>query len=90
LHSCAYTREFSLAELKDIHAFAQTPAGTHYFSRTTAILGDPAVAEVNTEMMAEGQAMTQAKIAAFKPKLLDYLKAHPDVASKLQAESKSK
>lgn len=86
----AYTHEFSLAELKDIHAFAQTSVGTHYFSRTTAILGDPAVAEVNSEIMADAQAMTQAKIAELKEKVLAYLKAHPDVAAKLKAQNTGK
>ena len=81
----AYTREFSLAELKDIHAFAQTPSGTRYFSRMTAILGDPAVAHVNAEIMADAQAMTLAKVAEFKEKLEAYLKAHPDVAAQLKA-----
>lgn len=85
----AYTREFSLAELKDIHAFAATPSGAHYLSRSTAIVGDPAVAKVNTAMFQDIHAATQAALPEFKDKVITYLKAHPDVAAKIEAESKS-
>jgi hypothetical protein len=37
----AYTREFSLAELKDVHVFALTPSGRHYLSKSLSIIGDP-------------------------------------------------
>jgi hypothetical protein len=86
----AYTHEFSAAELKDIHAFAQTPSGTHYFSRTTAIMGDPAVGKVMSEMMVDAQATAKPMLAGFKEKVIAYLKAHPDVAAKIEAEAKAK
>ncbi len=82
----AYTHEFSLAELKDIHAFAQTQSGRHYFARASAILSDPAVAKVNTAMALEGQATARSLMPEFKEKLVAYLKAHPDVAAKVKDE----
>jgi len=85
----AYSREFSLAELKDIHAFAATPSGGHYLSKSTAIIGDPEVAKANTDAIAEIHAVTQEMLPAFKEKAIAYLKAHPDVAKKLEAEGKN-
>jgi hypothetical protein len=84
----AYTREFTLAELKEIHAFAQSPSGAHYLSRSTAIIGDPAVAKVNTAMFQDIHAATEAAIPELKEKVIAYLKAHPDVAAKIEAEAK--
>src|SRR5690242_4807015 len=55
----AYSHEFSLAELKDIHAFGLTPTGRHYLSRSTALLSDPAVAKVNTALVADARALPQ-------------------------------
>jgi hypothetical protein len=86
--AAAYTHEFSLAELKDIHSFAESPSGAHYLSKSTAIVGDPAVAKVNTAMFADLHALTQAMMPDLKEKILAYLKAHPDVAAKLEAASK--
>lgn len=83
----AYTHEFSLAELKDIHAFALTPSGRHYFSHAATIVGDPAVAKVNLAMMTDAQEQSKAMIAGFKDKVVAYLKAHPDVAAKMQADA---
>jgi hypothetical protein len=85
----AYTREFSFAELKDIHAFAATPSGAHYLSRSTAIVGDPAVARVNTAMFQDIHAATEAALPGLKEKVMTYLTAHPDVAARIEAESKS-
>lgn len=85
----AYTHEFSLGELKEIHAFAGTPAGNHYLSRSTALLGDPAVSKANSDMIADAQALSKTMVAGFKDKVIAYLKAHPDVAAKLQGENKA-
>jgi hypothetical protein len=82
----AYTREFSLAELKDIHAFALTPSGRRYLQRSSSILSDPAVAKVNQDLAIEAQATAKALIPEFKEKLIEYLKAHPDVAAKVKAQ----
>ena len=85
----AYSREFSLAELKDVHAFALTPAGSHYLSKGMSIIGDPEVAKANTDMIAEIHAVTQELLPAFKEKAIAYLKAHPEVAQKIKAQGKN-
>lgn len=82
----AYTRMFSLPELKDIAAFAKTPSGRAYLQRSTGITSDPAVAEVNTQYFAEAQKLTQASSIALAQQVSDYLKAHPDVAKSLSSQ----
>jgi len=84
----AYSHEFTLGELKDIHAFASTPSGKHYLSRSTAIIGDPAVAKVNTAMFKDIHDATQEMMPALKDKVMAYVKAHPDVAAKIEATEK--
>jgi hypothetical protein len=86
----AYAREFSLGDLKDIHSFALTPAGRHYFSKSMSITGDPAIAKVNSETIAELHSVTQQALPPFREKVIAYLKAHPDVAAKIEAAGKSK
>jgi len=91
----AYTHEFSLAELRQIHAFADTEAGHHYLSRAASVLGDPAVAKANSAMIADLHQLLATKKAELKDKFAAYLEAHPDVAKKVAdadaaAEEKSK
>jgi hypothetical protein len=82
----AYTREFSLAELKEVHAFARSPAGTHYLSKSTAMVGDPAMVQVNTAMFADSRVLSQEMLPKLKQDIMDYLIAHPELAQKLAAE----
>ena len=79
----AYTHEFSLAELKQIHAFADTETGHHYLSRSAFVLGDPAVAKANSAMIADIHQLLATKKAELKDKFAAYLEAHPDVAKKI-------
>jgi len=81
----AYGREFSLAELKDIHAFALTPSGRHYLTRSSALISDPDFARENTQMMVDAQAATRDLVKELTAKMTAYLKAHPDVAGKIDA-----
>ncbi len=80
----AYTREFTLEELKDIHAFAMTPSGARYLSRSAALVGDPAVAEVNTQYFRELQALNQGLVAQLRQDIVAYLEAHPEVLESMQ------
>jgi hypothetical protein len=82
----AYTHEFSLAELKDIHAFAQTAAGAHYLSKSTQLMGDPSIVAANKAYMADVVTMAKGKEAEVKSELLDYIKAHPDLQKKIEAQ----
>ena len=81
----AYSHEFSLEELKQIHAFAETPAGHHYFNKMTDLLKDPSVAKANETFFQGIQGLQQQEVAALKQEVMTYLKAHPEVLKKLQA-----
>ena len=86
----AYTHEFSLTELKDIHTFAESQSGRRYLSRSAALISDPAVAEANRAMMVDAQQMAQTGVRAMREKLIAYLGAHPELAAKITAEAKPK
>lgn len=86
----AYSHEFSLAELKNIHAFAGSKSGAHYLSKSLSIVGDPAVARANSDAIVELRTVTQELAPAFQEKVIAYLKAHPEVANKVQAAEKAK
>lgn len=81
----AYTHEFSLAELKQIHAFALSPTGNHYLSKSIDIAGDPVVIEANTAMVADGQKMMNTLLPEFMTKVLEYVTAHPELEKKVKA-----
>jgi len=84
----AYTRAFSLTELRDVRAFSQFPSGRSYLSKSTAIIGDPAVTRVNAALMKESQALTQQTLPAFTAEIVEYVKSHPEVAKAIAAEGK--
>jgi hypothetical protein len=86
----AYTHEFSLAELKHIHAFGETPAGRHYLSRLASLNADPAVAKANSAMIADVRQLANAHKAELKEKNIAYVRAHPALAKKLAADERSK
>lgn len=77
----AYTHEFSLGELRELHAFAQTPSGRHYLSKAPTLIGDPAVAAANTAYLAEIQRATVAMREGMRAEVTSYLRQHPDVAA---------
>jgi hypothetical protein len=83
----AYTNEFTLAELHDIHAFAQTPSGGRYLSRAAFIVGDPAIAAANTKMMTEAYELAGTMRAELQQKIVAYLTEHPKVAEQLASEA---
>ena len=74
----AYSHEFPLDELRQIAAFAKTPAGAHYLFRSSAILSDPAFAAANQRYMADITAQLPAYQDEIRKEVLDYLKKHPD------------
>lgn len=79
----AYSNEFTLGELRDIRAFAQTSSGGRYLSRAPAIIGDPAVAAVNTAIMTESFELASTVRTELQQKVIAYLTEHPEVAEKL-------
>ena len=84
----AYTHQFTLAELKDIHAFALTPSGNDYFSKTMSVLGDPSVMQANIDVVHEMNDVSRELVPQFRDKLTAYVNAHPDLAARIQAERK--
>lgn len=85
----AYTNEFSLDELKEIHAFARTDTGRHYLSQSAKLIGDPAVAAANTAYMGELQRLQKDISEDFMQEVVTYLDEHPEAAEKLQARRAS-
>lgn len=83
----AYTREFSLSELRDIRAFAQTEAGAHYFRKVSGLLSDPAVAQANQVYFAEVHQLQRAATSEIQAEMMKYLTEHPEVIERLKARS---
>lgn len=81
----AYVRHFSREDLRAILAFAQTPAGGRYLSRSADLMQDPDVLTVMTAMNRDGMAVGMDLAKDLKTELTTYLAAHPDVAKKIAA-----
>jgi hypothetical protein len=85
----AYTHEFTLAELKDIHAFGQTKSGRHYLEQAAAITSDPAVQKANTAMIADAAVVSKQVTQDVRQKVGEYIQKHPEVLKKLQAQAQA-
>ncbi len=80
----AYTREFTLDELRDIRAFADTQTGTRYFSSVQNLLNDPIVAQANTAFFQDISVISQQQSQAVQQEVIEYLQANPDVMQRLK------
>ena len=76
-----YAREFSIAELEQLLAFVQTPAGAHYFLRSSAIIADPAFAAANTDYIRELQPLIEKMRTDLTQELGAYYASHPPKTS---------
>jgi len=65
--ACAYTRLFTVEELRDISAFADTPSGSRFLAKSAETLVDPAVVAVNQDYFRAVNALANA----FKQELID-------------------
>lgn len=83
----AYVHRYSLAELQDIRAFAETPSGGHYLSSATALVGDPAVAAANGDYLRRVQELNQQMTSGLRQQIIDYLQTHPDAAAAVRARA---
>lgn len=81
----AYVRHFSREDLHAILAFAQTPAGSHYLSRSADLMQDPDVITVLTAMNRDGMEVGMGLAKDLKAEVTTYLTQHPDVAKKIAA-----
>lgn len=73
----AYAREFTSAELDSIAAFVGTPAGHHFTSRSTAILGDPDVVAANRRLFLAVQPLQAELQATLTRELAQHFADHP-------------
>jgi hypothetical protein len=78
----AYARAFSLEELRKITDFVRTDAGIHYFTRSSAILADPAVAAANDAYGAEMLKAMTASQSEMEAQAQAYLAKHPEANPK--------
>jgi hypothetical protein len=81
----AYVRHFSSEDLHAILAFARTPAGQHYLSRSLVVAQDPEIVEVYKTMNRDGMILGQTLSRDYAGEISAYLKEHPDVAEKIAA-----
>lgn len=86
----SYTREFTLAELQDISAFARTASGQRYFLNLQKFQSDPAVAAANQAMFADLAPVQQAAIGKLQAQVQEYLAANPDVLERLTKDEANK
>ncbi|MCJ2187402.1 DUF2059 domain-containing protein [Novosphingobium beihaiensis] len=74
----AYTQIFTLAELRDVAAFAHTPSGKTFLQRSTEVLSQPAVAAVNRTYFREAGEISRKGEAQLKAQVIAYIKEHPE------------
>jgi hypothetical protein len=74
----AYAREFTLDELRQIRAFADSPAGGHYLSRSTALVADPFVVAANQNYLKEATDLATSLRPELLAKVNAYLAEHPE------------
>lgn len=79
----AYTREFTLDELRDISAFARTPSGQRYFARMQSLQSDPAVAAANQAMFTDLAPASKAASERMGKEVEAFLKANPEALERL-------
>lgn len=70
--ACGYVREFSSQELKEISAFAGSPAGKHYLSRSVAMISDPTVVVANQAYFNDSKVYLEALQAEMKAEVYEY------------------
>jgi hypothetical protein len=76
----AYARAFKVEELRQIVAFAQTPAGTHYLAPGAFLIADPDVVAANRAYGEEMKAAQQQAIAELIRDGRAYIAQHPEAA----------
>jgi hypothetical protein len=84
----AYAHQFSLDELKQIHAFAETPAGSHYMSRAASLVNDPAYVAATSALGDETRRVLQERAVKLRADLTAYFQAHPEAAKRVVTSAK--
>ncbi|PEQ11115.1 hypothetical protein B2G71_18935 [Novosphingobium sp. PC22D] len=78
----AYTRMFTLEELRDVATFARSPSGRTYLQRSMETMSDPAVAQVNTRYFEQVGEITKQGQKELMAEIMTYLEEHPEAAPK--------
>jgi hypothetical protein len=71
--ACAYVREFSVQELREIGSFAESPAGKHYLSRSVAMVSDPTVIMANQAYFSDAKVYLDSLREELKTEIGEYL-----------------
>jgi hypothetical protein len=86
----AYTREYTLEELRDISAFARTPSGQRYFLSLEKLQSDPAVSRANTNMFRDIGPLAKEQGSKVRQQVEAYLLANPEILERLQKATEGK
>lgn len=76
----AYARRFSLAQLQEINAFFDTPAGRAYAEQAPSLMSDPDILAAQRAMMSDAMAGMMQRVEAFAAK------AAPEAGPKKKAD----
>jgi hypothetical protein len=80
----AYTREYTLEELRDIAAFARTPSGQRYFLRIQTLQSDPGVAAASSAMFTDLAPIARDAGIKVGQEVEAYLSDNPEVVERLK------
>ena len=83
----AYAREFSLEELREIRAFASTPAGSHYFRKSSELMADPAIAEANGRYFEAINKLQGEARDTIMAKIQKYFEDHPEALERYEQKA---
>lgn len=89
-NAIAYTRRFTLAELQDIAAFAQTPSGQSYFMSLQSLLNDPDIARANQAVFETGRPVIEQEARKVRQEVEAYFTANPDALERIKKASEGK
>lgn len=78
----AYARLFTRAELEDTLAFARTPSGSAFLSKSIDIMSDPEVAAANTSYMRDVMALNQEMASKLQAQIAEYMAKNPDAMAR--------
>jgi len=88
-NAVAYARLFTLEELQDIVAFANTPSGATFFRNSTEVLSDPDVAAVNAEYFQSVAEVQALEAPLLRAKVMRFLDENPEVLERLAEQTGS-
>lgn len=70
--ACAYTHAYEIEELRQVNAFAQSPAGSHFLSTSMNTVSDPAVAKANQDYLRDAKVLMDAMAQDLATEISEY------------------